>query len=294
MDKAKVYFTKEITPESVIKMYEKLGKELPGKVAVKLHSGEQGNQNYIRPEFVKAIVERVNGTVVECNAAYEGARNSTEKHKRLIVDHGWTKYFDVDIMDADGDDMVLDIPNGKVLKQNFVGKNMKTYDSMLVLSHFKGHPMGGYGGALKQLSIGCASSQGKSWIHSAGKTKDQTIVWDNLPEQNLFLESMADAASSVLNYFKDNILFINVMCNLSVDCDCCAVAEDPCMKDIGILASTDPIAIDKACIDLVYNSKDPGRDHFVARVERQNGTHTIDAAAELAFGTKEYELINVD
>ncbi len=294
MDKAKVYFTKEITPESVIKMYETLGKELPGKVAVKLHSGEQGNQNYIRPEFVKAIVERVNGTVVECNAAYEGARNSTEKHKKLIEYHGWTKYFDVDIMDADGDDLVLDIPNGKVLKQNFIGKNMKNYDSMLVLSHFKGHPMGGYGGALKQLSIGCASSEGKSWIHSAGKTKDQTIVWNNLPEQNLFLESMADAASSVVNYFKDNILFINVMCNLSVDCDCCAFAEDPCMKDIGILASTDPIAIDKACIDLVYNSKDPGRDHFVARVERQNGTHTIDAANELGFGTKEYELINVD
>ena len=294
MDKAKVYFTKEITPESVIKMYEKIGKELLGKVAVKLHSGEQGNQNYIRPEFVKAIVERVNGTVVECNAAYEGARNSTEKHKKLIEDHGWTKYFDVDIMDADGDDMVLDIPNGKVLKQNFVGKNMKNYDSMLVLSHFKGHPMGGYGGALKQLSIGCASSEGKSWIHSAGRTKDQTIVWDNLPEQNLFLESMADAASSVVNYFKDNILFINVMCNLSVDCDCCAVAEDPCMKDIGILASTDPIAIDQACIDLIYNSKDPGRDHFVERVERQNGRHTIDAAAELGFGTKEYELINVD
>ena len=294
MDKAKVYFTKEITPESVIKMYEKIGKELLGKVAVKLHSGEQGNQNYIRPEFVKAIVERVNGTVVECNAAYEGARNSTEKHKKLIEDHGWTKYFDVDIMDADGDDMVLDIPNGKVLKQNFVGKNMKNYDSMLVLSHFKGHPMGGYGGALKQLSIGCASSEGKSWIHSAGKTKDQTIVWENLPEQNLFLESMADAASSVVNYFKDNILFINVMCNLSVDCDCCAVAEDPCMKDIGILASTDPIAMDQACIDLIYNSKDPGRDHFVERVERLNGRHTIDAAAELGFGTKEYELINVD
>ena len=294
MDRSKVYFTKEITPERVIKMYEKLGKELPGKVAVKLHSGEQGNQNYIRPEFVKAIVERVKGTVVECNAAYEGARNSTEKHKKLIEDHGWTKYFDVDIMDADGDDMVLDIPNGKVLKQNFVGNHMKNYDSMLVLSHFKGHPMGGYGGALKQLSIGCASSEGKSWIHSAGHTKDQTVVWDNLPEQNLFLESMADVASSVVNYFKDNILFINVMCNLSVDCDCCAIAEDPCMKDIGILASTDPIAIDQACIDLVYNSKDPGRDHFVARVERQNGTHTIDAANELGFGTKEYELINVD
>ena len=294
MEKAKVYFTKEITPESVIKMYEKLGKELPGKVAVKLHSGEQGNQNYIRPEFVKAIVERVKGTVVECNAAYEGARNSTEKHKKLIEEHGWTKYFDVDIMDADGDDMVLDIPNGKVLKQNFVGNHMKNYDSMLVLSHFKGHPMGGYGGALKQLSIGCASSEGKSWIHSAGKSKNQFEIWDNLPEQNLFLESMADAASSVVNYFKDNILFINVMCNLSVDCDCCAVAEDPCMKDIGILASIDPIAIDQACIDLVYNSNDPGKDHFIERVERQNGIHTIEAAAELGFGTKDYELINVD
>ena len=294
MEKSKVYFTKEITPESVIKMYEKLGKELPGKVAVKLHSGEQGNQNYIRPEFVKAIVERVNGTVVECNTAYEGARNTTEKHKKLIEDHGWTKYFDVDIMDAEGDDMVLDIPNGKVLKQDFVGNHMKNYDSMLVLSHFKGHPMGGYGGALKQLSIGCASSEGKSWIHSAGKSKNQYEIWDNLPEQDKFLESMADAASAVYNYFKDNIVFINVMCNLSVDCDCCAVAEDPCMKDIGILASLDPIAIDKACIDLVYNSKDPGRDHFVERVERQHGTHTIDAANELGFGTINYELINVD
>ena len=294
MEKSKVYFTKEITPESVIKMYEKLGKELPGKVAVKLHSGEQGNQNYIRPEFVKAIVERVNGTVVECNTAYEGARNTTEKHKKLIQDHGWTKYFDVDLMDAEGDDMVLDIPNGKVLKQDFVGNHMKNYDSMLVLSHFKGHPMGGYGGALKQLSIGCASSVGKSWIHSAGKSKNQYEIWDNLPEQDKFLESMADAASAVYNYFKDNIVFINVMCNLSVDCDCCAVAEDPCMKDIGILASLDPIAIDKACIDLVYNSKDPGRDHFVERVERQHGTHTIDAANELGFGTINYELINVD
>ena len=285
MEKSKVYFTKEITPESVVKMYETLGVNLPGKVAVKLHSGEQGNQNYIRPEFVKAIVEKVNGTVVECNAAYEGARNSTEKHKKLIEDHGWTKYFDVDIMDAEGPDVVLEIPNGKILKENFVGKDIEKYDSMLVLSHFKGHPMGGYGGALKQLSIGCASSEGKSWIHSAGQSKDQTKIWNNLPEQNKFLESMADAASSVVKHFGKNIVFINVMCNLSVDCDCCAVAEDPCMKDIGILASTDPIAIDQACIDLVYNSKDPGRDHFVERVERQNGVHTIEAAAELGFGT---------
>ena len=294
MEKAKVYFTKEITPESLVKMYETLGVKLPGKVAVKLHSGEQGNQNYIRPEFVKAIVEKVNGTVVECNTAYDGARNYTDKHKKLMEDHGWTKYFDVDIMDAEGPDLVLDIPNGKILKENFVGKDMAKYDSMLVLSHFKGHPMGGYGGALKQLSIGCASSEGKSWIHSAGQSKDQTKIWDNLPEQDRFLESMADAASSVVKHFGNNIVFINVMCNLSVDCDCCAVAEDPCMKDIGILASTDPIAIDQACIDLVYNSKDPGRDHFVARVERQNGVHTIEAAAELGFGTREYELIKID
>ncbi len=294
MEKAKVYFTKEITPESVVKMYETLGVNLPGKVAVKLHSGEQGNQNYIIPEFVKAIVEKVNGTVVECNAAYGGARNTTEKHKKLIEDHGWTKYFDVDIMDAEGPDVVLNIPNGKILKENYVGKDIEKYDSMLVLSHFKGHPMGGYGGALKQLSIGCASSEGKSWIHSAGGSKDQYTIWDNLPEQNKFLESMADAASSVVNHFGKNIVFINVMCNLSVDCDCCSVAEDPCMKDIGILASTDPIAIDQACIDLVYNSDDPGRDHFVERVERQNGVHTIEAAADLGFGTREYELINVD
>ena len=294
MEKSKVYFTKEITPESVVKMYEKLGVNLPGKVAVKLHSGEQGNQNYIRPEFVKAIVEKVNGTVVECNTAYDGARNSTQKHKKLIEDHGWTKYFDVDLMDAEGPDLELKIPNGKVIKENFVGKDIQKYDSMLVLSHFKGHPMGGYGGALKQLSICVASSEGKSWIHSAGFTKDQTILWDNLPEQDKFLESMADAASSVVNHFKDKIAFISVMCNLSVDCDCCAVAEDPCMKDIGILASTDPIAIDQACIDLIYNSKDPGRDHFVERVERQHGIHTIEAAAELGFGTREYELINID
>lgn len=294
MEKSKVYFTKEITPESVVKMYEALGISLPGKVAIKLHSGEKWNQNYIRPEFVRPIVEKLNATVVECNAAYGGARNTTEKHKKLIEEHHWTKYFDVDIMDEEGPDVELDIPNGKVLKKDFVGKHINNYDSMLVLSHFKGHPMGGYGGALKQLSIGVASSEGKSWIHSAGQSKDQYTIWNNLPEQDLFLESMADAASSVVKHFKGNIAFINVMCNLSVDCDCCAVAEDPCMKDIGILASLDPIAIDQACIDLVYNSKDPGRDHFVERVERQHGIHTIEAAAELGFGTREYELIDID
>ena len=293
MQKAKVYFSKEITPESIVKMYETLGKELPGKVAVKLHSGEKGNQNYIKPEFVKAIVEKVKGTVVECNTAYDGARNSTEKHKELMKEHGWNKYFNVDIMD-EKEDLELDIPNGKVITKNYVGKNMENYDSMLVLSHFKGHPMGGYGGALKQLSIGCGSSAGKAWIHTAGQTKDQTKLWDYVAEQDKFLEAMADSSQSVVEFFKGNIVYINVMCNLSVDCDCCAVAEDPCMKDIGILASLDPIAIDQACIDLVYNSEDPGRNHFVERVERQNGIHTIEAAAELGFGTREYELINID
>ncbi len=293
MQKAKVYFSKEITPESVVKMYETLGKELPGKVAVKLHSGEKGNQNYIKPEFVKAIVEKVKGTVVECNTAYDGARNSTEKHKELMKEHGWNKYFDVDIMD-EKEDLELDIPNGKVINKNYVGKNMENYDSMLVLSHFKGHPMGGYGGAIKQLSIGCGSSAGKAWIHTAGQTKDQYKLWENVAEQDKFLEAMADSSQSVVEFFKGNIVYINIMCNLSVDCDCCAVAEDPCMKDIGILASLDPIAIDQACIDLVYNSEDPGRNHFVERVERQNGIHTIEAAAELGFGTREYELINID
>lgn len=293
MEKAKVYFIKEITPENVVKIYKKLGVELPGKVAVKLHSGEQGNQNYLRPEFVKPIVDKVNGTVVECNTAYSGARNTTEKHVELMKEHGWSKYFNVDIMDAK-EDIKIDIPNGKVIKENYLGKDIENYDSMLVLSHFKGHPMGGYGGALKQLSIGCASSVGKSWIHSAGVVKEQEKLFDNIAKQNRFLEAMADAASSVHNMFKGKIAYINVMCNMSVDCDCCAVAEDPCMKDIGILASLDPIAIDQACIDLVYNSKDPGRDHFVERVERQNGVHTIEAASELGFGTREYELIEIE
>ncbi|MCI9086978.1 MAG: DUF362 domain-containing protein [Clostridia bacterium] len=293
MEKSKVYFTKEITPESVVKMYEALGTELPGKVAVKLHSGEKGNQNYLRPEFVKAIIERVNGTVVECNTAYDGARNTTERHEKLMEEHGWSKYFTVDIMDGEGPDKVLEIPNGKVIQKDYVGKNIENYDSMLVLSHFKGHPMGGYGGALKQLSIGVASGHGKSYIHCVGN-ENGTFEEMFHVDQNKFLEAMADSASAVAKYFENKIVYINVMCNMSVDCDCCAVAEDPCMKDIGILASLDPIAIDQACIDLVYNSKDLGRDHFVERVERQNGVHTIEAAAELGFGSREYELIIID
>ena len=292
MPKSTVYFIKDITPENVVKIYEKLGKELTGKVAVKVHSGEKGNQNYLHPEFMRSIVEHIHGTIVECNTAYEGARNTTEKHQQLIKDHGWTDYFPVDIMDAEAD-TTLEIPNGKVIKQNFVGQNLNNYDSMLVLSHFKGHPMSGYGGALKQLSIGVASSAGKAWIHSAGKTKDQNELWSNVAEQDQFPEAMADAASSVVAHFNGNMAFINIMCNMSVDCDCCAVAEDPCMKDIGILASLDPIAIDRACIDLVKNSDDPGRDHLLERITSRHGEHTIEATATLGFGSTDYELIEL-
>ncbi len=289
---SKVYFSKEITPENLIKMYDVLNVELPGKVAVKLHSGEKGNQNYIKPEFVKAIVKKVNGIVVECNTAYDGARNTTEKHMKLMEEHGWSNYFDVDILDSEGED-TLEIPNGQVIKKNIIGSHMKNYDSMLVLSHFKGHPMGGYGGALKQLSIGLASGSGKRYIHCAGKENGS---YNDMfkADHDKFLEAMADAASSITDYYKDKIVYINVMCNMSVDCDCCAKAEDPCMKDIGILASTDPVAIDQACIDLVYNSEDPGRDHLVERIESRNGLHTIDSAAKLNIGSKEYELINLD
>lgn len=293
MEKAKVYFTKEVSKEALIKVYEALNKELKGKVAVKLHSGEDGNQNYVRPEFVKPLIDKVNGTVVECNTAYNGARNTTEKHKKLMEKHGWTKYFDVDIMDAK-EDLKLDVEGGTILKENYVGKNIENYDSMLVLSHFKGHPMGGFGGALKQLSIGCASTKGKCYIHTAGKSLVPEKLWDNLPEQDRFLESMADAAKSVVKYFDGNMAFVNIMCNLSVDCDCCAVAEDPCMKDIGTLASLDPVALDQACIDLIYNSSDKGRDHFVERVESRHGVHTIEAAEKIGVGTREYELINID
>ena len=294
MEKAKVYFTRNITPENVVRLYSLLGKQLPGKVAVKVHSGEKGNQNFLRPEFMKPMIDAVNGTVVECNTAYGGERNTSEKHRKLIAYHGWSHYFDVDLMDAEGPDLELAIPEGRKIQKNLVGKNLAAYDSMLVLSHFKGHPMGGFGGALKQLSIGCASTAGKAYIHSAGKTTDQYILWDNVAAQDDFLESMADSASSVVNYFKGNMAFVNIMCNMSVDCDCCAVAEDPCMKDIGILSSLDPVALDQACVDLVKQSDDPGRDHLLERINTRHGTHTIDCAAALGVGSKDYELIFVD
>lgn len=286
---AKVYFSKDITPEKVVELYKAVGKELGGSIAIKLHSGETGNQNFLGPDFWKPVITKVGGNVAECNTAYDGERNTTEKHLKTIENHGWSKNFDVDLLDAEGPDMVLEIPEGKRIKKNYVGKNLANYNALLVLSHFKGHPMGGFGGAIKQLSIGIASSFGKAYIHGAGEPEK---IWTS--DHDSFLESMADAASSVVKYFGGNAVYINVMKNMSVDCDCCAVAEDPCMKDIGILASLDPVAIDQACLDLVYAAKDdPGREHLLERIESRNGVHTVEAAAALGFGTREYELIEL-
>lgn len=286
--KAKVYFSREISPAKVLELYKMAGKELGGKVAVKVHSGEKGNQNFLTPDFWKPVVDYVKGTVVECNTAYEGARNTTERHTALLKEHGWSDLFPVEILDSEGPDMELPIPGGKNIQKNFVGRHLADYDSMLVLSHFKGHPMGGYGGALKQLSIGAASSYGKGYIHGLG---DPANFWT--ADHDSFLEAMAEAASSVVEYLKGNLVYVNVMKNMSVDCDCCAVAEDPCIQDMGILVSLDPIAIDQACLDIVYACDDPGKAHFLERVESRNGIRTIERAAELEIGTREYELIEV-
>ncbi len=286
--KPKVYFTKSLCPEKVLELYDKAGKELKGKVAIKLHSGETGNQNFLRPEFWEPIIKKVGGVAVECNTAYEGTRNTTEKHLKTLDEHGWSKYFDFDLLDAEGPDLVLDIPEGKRINKNYVGKNLENYDSLLVLSHFKGHPMGGYGGALKQLSIGIASSYGKAYIHGAGEPEK---IWT--ADHDSFLESMADAAKSIVDYFKGEAVYINVMKNMSVDCDCCAVAEDPCLGDIGMLASTDPVAIDKACLDLVYASEDESKHHLIERIESRNGVLTVTASEKLGIGSTDYELIEI-
>ncbi len=288
MSKSKVYFTKDITPDAMIKMYDVLSRELPGNVAVKLHSGEVGNQNFIRPPFLKPVIDHVHGTIVECNTAYEGKRNTTKEHWETMKLHGWTEIAKVDIMDEEGD-LVLDIPEGFRIQKNYVGNHLSNYDSMLVLSHFKGHPMGGFGGALKNISIGLASSHGKAYIHGAGEVEK---IWT--ADHDAFLESMADADKSIMDYFGERIVFINVMKNMSVDCDCCAVAEDPAIGDIGILSSADPVALDQACLDLVYASDDPGRDHLIERIESRNGVHTVEAAAELGVGSREYDLIEID
>ena len=288
--KSKVYFSRSISAETVLKLYQLLDSPLTGKVAIKVHSGEPGNQNFLRPPFWKPIIEHVGGTVTECNTAYDGGRNTTAKHLYTLRQHGWNASFDVDLLDAEGPDLELAIPNGKRIQKNYVGKNITNYDSMLVLSHFKGHPMGGYGGALKQLSIGVASAYGKAYIHGVGKPEE---FWTS--DRNSFLESMADAAGSVMEFFGNKIAYINVMANMSVDCDCCAKAEDPCMKDIGVLASLDPVAIDQACLDMVYAATDdPGQAHLLERIESRNGVHTIESAAALGLGSREYELITVE
>lgn len=287
MSKAKVYFTREITPQAVIELYEALGVNLPGKVAVKVHSGEVGNQNFIRPDFMKPMVERVQGTIVECNTAYEGKRNTTKEHWDTMKLHGWTDIAKVDILD-EGGDLELPIDGGNVIDKNFVGANMKHYDSLLVLSHFKGHPMGGFGGALKNISIGLASSYGKAYIHGAGVPED---IWT--ADHDKFLESMADASKSIVEHYAGKIAFINIMKNMSVDCDCCAVAEDPAIGDIGILASLDPVALDQACLDKVYESDDPGKPHLLERIESRNGVHTVEAAEKIGVGSREYELIEL-
>ena len=286
----KVYFTKDVGKDSLVKIYKALNKELPGKVAVKLHSGEKGNKNYLRPSYVEELVNYVHGTVVECNTAYPGARDTTEKHRHLMDEHEWTKYFNVDIMDSEGPDLVLEIPNGKQIKKNFVGKHIANYDSMLVLSHFKGHAMGGFGGALKQLSIGCASSYGKAYIHGAGNPDEDMFKTDQLS----FVTAMGDAASSVHKYFKGNIVYITAMVNISIDCDCDGNASAPCMQDIGLLASTDPVAIDQACIDIIYNSTNPGKNKLIKRIEEKLGTNIIKVAEEDGAGSRQYELIDID
>lgn len=288
MEKSRVYFSRIIFPENVINLYNVLGLELRGKVAVKVHSGEVGNQNFLRPEFMKPMIDAVNGTVVECNTAYKGKRNTTEAHWETMKKHGWIELFKVDIMDEEGE-ITLPVQQGKRIQVNYVGSHFADYDSMLVLSHFKGHPMGGFGGALKNISIGIASSNGKAYIHGAGEPKK---IWT--AEHDSFLESMADAAKSVMDSLQGRIAFVNVMCNMSVDCDCCAVAKDPKIADIGILSSLDPVALDQACVDLVYSSEDKGKKHLIKRIESRNGIHTVEAAAELGIGSREYELICID
>ncbi len=293
MEKAKVYFTKEITPDSLIRIYESLGKELSGKIAVKISTGEPGGHNFLNPNLIRDLVQKLNATIVECCTAYGGKRMKLEDHLQTVRDHGFTAIADVDIMDSEGD-FALPVRNGLHLKENYVGKHLQNYDSMLMLSHFKGHAMGGFGGALKNMSIGVASSAGKTWIHTAGKTKEPKELWDNLPEQDAFLESMAEADESVIDYMKQNIVYINVLNNLSIDCDCDSNPEDPCMADIGITASLDPVAVDKASLDLIYQSEDKGRDHFIERVESRHGVHTIEHAEKLGIGTTDYELISID
>lgn len=293
MEKSKVYFTKEITPESLIKIYEALGRELKGKVGVKISTGEPGGHNFLNPNLIKDLVNKLNGTIVECNTAYAGRRNTTEEHWKAIKEHGFLDIAKVDIMDEEGD-MAIPVENGFHLKEDYVGEHLKNYDSMLILSHFKGHAMAGFGGALKNIAIGIGSSRGKTWIHTAGKTQVPEELFNNLPEQDHFLESMADACKGVINYMgKENMLYISVANNLSVDCDCDSNPHAPEMADLGIYASTDPVALDQACYDAVVNAEDPGKVALIERMNSRHGIRTVEAANELGLGSREYEIVNI-
>ncbi|MCH5238872.1 MAG: DUF362 domain-containing protein [Muribaculaceae bacterium] len=293
MSKSKVYFCPRITAVNLIKVYKALGREAKGRVAVKLSTGEAGNPNHLSTDVIKGLVHLVDGTIVECNTAYEGRRLNSQDHLQTAAEHGFTAIAEVNIMDAEGD-VALPVRKGKHLKENYVGKNYPDYDFTMVLSHFKGHPMAGFGGALKNVAIGIASSSGKAWIHTAGKSKMVPVDWENVPPQNDFLESMAEACESVFDHTGDNILFINVANNLSVDCDCCADPEPIKMEDIGIFASLDPVAVDRACVDAVYASKDPGKVHLIERIEERNGTYLLEYAEELGLGSNDYELIIIE
>ncbi len=292
MEKSKVYFTKTITPESLINIYEKLGVELKGNVGVKVSTGEKGAKNYLKADLIGPLVKKINGTIIECNTAYPGKRNNAKDHLKVAEEHGFTSFANVDIMDSEGE-FKIPVKNGKHLKYDIVGNHLANYDSMLNLSHVKGHAMGGYGAALKNQSIGVASRNGKAYIHSCGKTESPITCWITRYEQKDFIESMAEAATAVRDYFVDNgkqIIYINIMNAMSVDCDCDAHQGDPVMADIGIVASLDPVAADQACIDMIWNSEDPGAKELQARVDRQEGRHILPYAEELGLGSRDYEL----
>ena len=291
---ARVYMTRDISPAGLKAVYEALGRKAHGqKVAVKLSTGEPGGNNYLKPALIGDLVREVKGTIVECNTAYGGGRAATEDHLKAAADHGFTAIAPVDIMDAEGE-VRLPVQGGRHLAYDIVGERFPEYDFVVVLSHFKGHVMGGFGGAIKNISIGIASSAGKAWIHSAGKTTDVEEVWNSLPPQDDFLESMAEAAQAIVGHCGERILYINVMNNLSVDCDCDAHPEPPRMGDIGILASLDPVALDKACVDQVYASPDEGKVHLIERMESRHGIHTLEHAEALGIGSQQYELVDLD
>lgn len=293
---SKVYFTKEISPEALVRIYKALGREAKGRVAVKISTGEAGGHNYLKPELIRNLVNEVGGTIVECNTAYPGSRNTSASHWKTIREHGFDKIAKVDIMDENGD-MRIPVKDSTHIKYDIVGAHLANYDFMVNLAHFKGHAMGGFGGVLKNQSIGVASSAGKSYIHTAGKVKSPDELWSNLPAQDYFLESMAAAAQAVADYFGDNILYINVMNNLSVDCDCDSSPDEPKLKDMGIMASLDPVALDKACLDMVFNHKSTEGDDakpLIERINRQHGTYIVDYAEKIGLGSKSYTIVNID